>query len=512
MRSRPLPLAAAIAVILIFTGSAAFAARQLVALFPLQNLADNTIAPEVANLGQALKEKLQDRFDVQAVSAEGVRDPYQTRRKARTVGATYILTGTVSRIGRTVTLDLTLAATEDPGKGRTVVVTGVDDRDKVPAGTGGGLLPVYARMATEAASRLKYLFFGDDVIGEGASRRKIPKLTGIVSRSRSITGNVVSIAWMDIDRDGKAEVVAAYEDWIAVYRVEGDDLVEKFRIANAGEGIVHVDAADINRNGIAEIIAVRYAAGKAVSDVWEYDGKQYGKTARDIPYFLRTVDLGGEGIVLLAQESDPVTIFKGPVFRIAMNRYGAGERKDMEAPLPLPEGTWIYSFTTLKKGGTVRYVTLWDRDRLILLDEKGKKLWEGIDAVSGAETKLDAVLLPSGIAPLSSPPKRLYIPSRLFGIDLDGDGNDELVVLNNLVTAGGFFESIRVFSNSEALCFAQDGDFLDLAWRTAQTGASARDSFLDFAPKTKTLRIGIAARDTGKLLGKFGEWRVFWLK
>ncbi len=136
MRSRPLPLAAAIAVILIFTGSAAFAARQLVALFPLQNLADNTIAPEVANLGQALKEKLQDRFDVQAVSAEGVRDPYQTRRKARTVGATYILTGTVSRIGRTVTLDLTLAATEDPGKGRTVVVTGVDDRDKVPAGTG----------------------------------------------------------------------------------------------------------------------------------------------------------------------------------------------------------------------------------------------------------------------------------------------------------------------------------------------------------------------------------------
>lgn len=511
MRSRPLLLAAAIAVILLLTGSAAFAARQLVALFPLQNLADNTIAPEVASLGQALKEKLQDRLDVQAVSAEGVQDPSQTRRKARNVGATYILTGAVSRIGRTVTLDLTLAATEDPGKGRTVVVTGVDDRDKVPAGT-GGLPPVYARMATEAASRLKYLFFGDEVIGEGASRRKIPKLTGIVSRSRSIPGNVVSIAWTDTDRDGKVEVVAAYEDGIAVYRVEGDDLVEKARLGDAGEGLVHVDAADINRNGIAEIIAVRYAAGKAVSDVWEYDGKQYGKTARDIPYFLRTVDLGGEGIVLLAQESDPVTIFKGPVFRIAMNRYGAGERKDMETPLPLPEGTWIYSFTTLKKGGTVRYATLGDRDRLILLDEKGKKLWEGIDAVSGTETTLDAALLPSGIAPLSSPPKRLYIPSRLFGIDLDGDKNDELVVLNNLVTAGGFFESIRVFSNSEALCFAQDGDFLKLAWRTAQTGASARDAFLDFSPKTRTLRIGIAARDMGKLLGKFGEWRVFWLK
>jgi hypothetical protein len=509
MRVRRLPLAAAIAVLLLLPGRAVFAARQLVALFPLQNLADNTIAPDVASLGQALKEKLQDRLDVQAMSAYAAQDTTAMKRKARGVGATYILTGAVSRIGRTVTLDLTLAATEDPGKGRTVVVTGHDDRTPADA---GGFPPAYARMATEAAAKLKQLFFGDEIIGEGAARRKIPKLTGVISRSRSIPGDVVSVAWMDTDRDGKVEVVAAYEDGIAVYRVDGDDLVEKLRIANAGEGLVHVDAADINRNGIAEIIAVRYAAGKALSDVWEYDGKQYNKTARDIPYFLRTADLGAEGIVLLAQESDPVTIFKGPVFRIAMNRYGAGERKDLETPLPLPDGAWIYSFTTLNTSGMVRYATLGDRDRLILLDEKGKKLREGIDAVSGTETALDAALLSSGIAPLSSPPKRLHIPSRLFGIDLDGDKNDELVVLNNLVTAGGFFESIRVFSNSEALCFAQDGDLLRLAWRTGQTGASARDSFLDFSPKTKTLRIGIAARDTGKLLGKFGEWRVFWLK
>lgn len=510
MRPRPLPLAAAIAVLLLLIpGPAAFAARQRVAMFPLQTLADNTIADEATSLGKALKEKLQDRLDIQAMSAEAAQDAVGMKRKARSVGATYILSGALSRIGRTVTLDLTLAATEDPGKGRTVVVTGQDDRKHA----GAGEVPSsYARMATEAAARLKQLFFGDEVIGEGAARRKIPKLTGVVSRSRSIPGDVVSVAWMDTDRDGKTEVVAAYEDGIGVYRVDGDDLTEKVRIQDAGVGLVHVDVADLNRNGIAEIIAVRYAAGKAVSDVWEYDGKQYGRIARDIPYFLRTVDLGAEGIVLLAQDSDPVTIFKGPVFRIAINRYGAGERKDLETPLPLPEGTWIYSFATLKKGDTLRYAALGERDRLIFIDEKGNKLWEGIDAVSGTETTLDAALLPSGVAAFSAPTKRLHVPGRLSGIDLDGDKNDELVVLNNLVTAGGFFESIRVYSNSEALCFAQDGDVLRLAWRTAQTGASARDSFLDFSPKTKTLRIGVAARDTGKLLGKFGEWRVFWLK
>jgi len=509
MRPRAFLLSASIAVILVLAGSPAFAARQLVALFPLQNLADNTIATNVANLGKALKEKLQDRLDVQVMTADGAQDAAWVKRKARSAGATYILTGAVSRIGRSITLDLTLAATEDPGKGRTVVVTGVDDG--APAGA-TGLSPAYARMATETAAKLKYLFFGDEVIGEGASRRKIRKPDGIVSRGRTIPGNVVSVAWMDVDRDGKMDTVVAYDDGIAVYRVDGDDISEKIRIPDTGEGIIHVDAADLNRNGIAEIIAVRYSSGKAISDVWEYDGKRYNRIASNIPYFLRTIDIGADGIVLVAQESDPLAIFKGPVFRVAANRYDAGERKDTTRPLPLPEGTSIYSFTTLKKGGTVRYVTLGDRDRLVLLDEKGRKLWEGIDSISGTETALDAVLLTSGTAPIPELPKRFFLPNRLFGIDLDGDKTDELVVLNNLVSAGGFFENIRVFSNSEALCFAQDGDSLKLAWRTSLTGGSAQDSFLDFSRKSGVLRIGIATREKGRLIGKFGEWRVFWLR
>ncbi len=505
---RSLVSATAVLFLLLASGPAA-ASRQLVAMFPLQNLGDNAIASQAANLDKALKDKLADRLDVQMMSADGARDPASAKRKARGAGAVYILTGAVSRIGQTITMDLTLAATEDPTKGRTVVVTARDDGSNPGS---GGLPTLYSRMATEAASKLKYLFFGDDVIGEGAARHRIPKPEGIVSRSRSIPGNVVSAAWMDFDRDGKVEVAAAYEEGIAIYRVEGDDLVEKSRIAAEEENIVHVDAADINRNGIAEIIAVRYSMGKALSDVWEYDGKEFRRTAAGIPYFLRTMDLGKEGIVLLAQESDPLTIFRGPVFRVGGNRYGGGDRRDLVSPLPLPEGTPIYSFTVLKSGNSIRYVTVDERGRLSLLDDKGGKLWEGIDSISGTETSLDSVLVPSGSTAAPDPPKRFYLPGRLIGIDLDGDKTDELVVFNNLVTSGSFFENIRVYSDSEVLCFGQDGDSLKLAWRTSMTGASAQDSFLDYSKKTKNLRIGIAARDKGRLIGKFGEWKVHWLR
>jgi hypothetical protein len=508
MKGRFLSLAAAASVLCLLAIGPARGARQTVAFFPLQNLSDNSAAADISLLGKALKEKLQDRLDVQLLSAEDAQDPARVRMKARGLGASYILTGAVSRIGRTFTLDLTIAAAEDPGKGRTVVVNAVDDGP--PAGT--GMRPAFNHMSIEAAAKLKYLFFGDEVIGEGKERRKIPKLAGTISRSRNVQGDVVSIAWGDTDREGKMEVVAAYADGITVYRVDGDDLVEKARIPDAGEGYIHVDAADTNRNGVAEIIAVRYVAGKALSDVWEYDGKQYQRIARDIPYFLRALDLGKEGVVLAGQESDPVAIFKGPVHRMALSQFAPGGRKEKGTPLPLPGETWIYSFTTLKNGGDVRFVTLADRDRLVLLDGNGQKIWESVDAVSGTETALDALLGPSGKLDPAQGTKRLYMPNRLFGVDLLGDKIDELIVLNNLVTAGGFFENIRVFSNAEAMCFAQDGDSLKLAWRTPQTGGSARDAFVDIARGGNTFRIGAASVDKGKNLGKFGEWRVLWLK
>ncbi|NJD63200.1 MAG: VCBS repeat-containing protein [Deltaproteobacteria bacterium] len=506
MRLRLLPVALAATLCFLAAAGSARAARQAVAVFPLQNLSDNAIASDVSRLGQSLKDKLQDRLDVLPVTGMESQDPDQVRKKARGIGATYVLTGAVSRIGRTFTLDLTLAATEDPGKGRTIVVNGTGD---IPAGGTGGLPPVFSRMAIEAAAKLKYQFFGDELVGEGKDRRKIPKLTGTISRSRNVEGDVISVARGDTDRDGKTEVVAAYADGITIYRVDGDDLYEKTRLPDAGQGFIHLDVADIDGNGTPEIVAVRYIAGKALSDIWEYNGAKYQRIYRDVPYFVRTLDLGKGGIALVGQESDPRMIFKGPVYRLALSRYGQGGNKERESALPLPEGTWIYAFTTLKKGSAIRFVTLTGRERLVLFDDAGRKLWESIDAVSGTEISLDA---PIGVQGRPDMVRRIHLPNRLFAADLLGDRNDELIVLNNLVTAGGFFESLRVFSNSEALCFAQDGDSLQLAWRTPQAGGSARDAFVDSPKGGSPFRIGVASIDKGKLLGKFGEWRILWLK
>ncbi|NNG46095.1 MAG: VCBS repeat-containing protein, partial [Deltaproteobacteria bacterium] len=269
MRARPLLIAflAVISCWVFLTESRA--GKQSLALFPPQAVGVEDGARISTLLVQALGETLRERFEVHPVKLDKGSDPGKRKQKARSLGVTYVLTGNVTRIGRMASLDITLSPTENPGKGRTVFVT-VEDR-RSPLELQGkadtqDLPPAYRKMATEASEKLMHLFFGDGQIGEGGARRKIPSLSGKVSRSRNIPGEVVSLAKGDTDLDGKPEIAAAYPDSIVLYRVAGENLIEKSRIAEKRGGIIHIDIADLNRNGIAEIIAVRYLSGRAVSE------------------------------------------------------------------------------------------------------------------------------------------------------------------------------------------------------------------------------------------------------
>ena len=496
-RRAPLVLAA---LLLCLAGGDAHPARQVLALFPpeaLDSAPDNVLRPALPILETMLKEKLEDRFDVRSTgpaAAPGTRE--QRRRKARTLGASYILSGSLSRIGKSVTLDVTIAPTEEPEKGRTVVVTGALED---PSPSSPGYAALFRRLGTEASLKLKYLFFGDERVADGAGVRKIPKLSGTIARSAPLSGEVISFAASDLDLDGKVEFAAAYPDSIAIYRVEGDELREKTRIPNAGPNLIHVDVADVTHNGIADIVATRFVGGKALSDIWQYDGKEYRKITADLPYFLRVADLGPEGVVLLGQEPDPEKVYRGGVFRLSVNRYGMAEVKDRDIPLPLPQGTFLYAFAALKKGKTLRYAVLTARDRFVYIDTDGRELGEGLEAVTGPEMAL------------ATAKRSVPMPPRMLAVDLDRDGSDELVLLNDLVAAGTYFENVRVYSHAELLSFAQGEKSLQLAWRSPQSDVSARDVALDRSTPG-TARFAVASRDRGKLLGGAAEWRVLWVK
>ena len=152
MTLRPRTIALLLLAVLLPLAAPALAARQTLALFPPEIVpagADNALRPAVMLLEQGLKESLADRFDVRP-AGEGTAPAIDDarRRRARTLGASYVLTGHLSRIGKAVTLDVTIAPVEAPGEGRTVVVSGVLEDPSAPTGSD---LSLFRRLGTEAA-------------------------------------------------------------------------------------------------------------------------------------------------------------------------------------------------------------------------------------------------------------------------------------------------------------------------------------------------------------------------
>ncbi len=506
-------------VLLCLPGAAAHAAKQTVAFFPLRVQGEGIPPGRSVLLEQALAEKLKDRLDIRGAGEEVPADAREIRRRARVLGASYALTGTIARIGTVLTLDLTLGPAEGESPGWTVVAT-AEEREESPAAgvagegaAGSPALPLsYRRLVLESTAKLKLRFFGDGTAGEAGNRRTYPRLTGAVVRSLSLPGQPVSAAKGDTDLDGAAELVVAFPDSIGVYRIEGNDPVEKARLREAVPGLVHVDVADVTRNGVADLVASRYVSGRASSDVWEYDGKEFRKVASDLPLFLRVADLGAEGIALLGQESDPVTIFRGPVFRVALNRYGLGERSERENSLPLPNGTWIYSFAPLRRDGAVRFVTFGDGKRVVLRDPSGGKVWESPETILFPEVFVEAPGIPETPTGGGSPGRRMRKPPRILPVDLDGDGSDEFLLVNALTEAGGFFENVRQVTGLEVVCYAQAQDRMELVWRTGQTDGTPLDSIALADPRKGLPELSLVSRDRGKILGAFGEWYLLWLR
>jgi hypothetical protein len=466
--------------------SNAEAARQGAVLLPIDLTGDNTAGIGDGALDFAIADKLSDRFDIQRLTPDPSADSGTMLRKARTIGRPYLVEGSVIRIGRSVSLELRIRANDPEAPGKTVVATARDESDTPPR-KGEGLPPVYRRLSTEATANLKLRFFGDDRAG---GRGKLPGLSGTLTRSAAFPGNPVSAALADSDRDGARELLVAFPDEIVVYRIEGDDLAEKGRIPGAGPGLVRIEAADLDRNGMAEIVAVRIAAGKPISDIWAFDGKEYRKFAQGVPWYLGVASGEKDNVVLVGQDADAGGA-AGPVFRIAFDRYGSGEIPDKGATLPLPPGTGIYAFCSLRSPQGARFVVV------------------GAD---GIPMRFDSDGKPSGSAsdPLRGPDAGL--PPRLFPVDLDADGTDELLAVNNLVTRGAFFESVELRSGAEVLAFVQDAGGLRLAWRTPQTVFGVRDAFVLENDPAKGRKVGLLVRDPGKLLESQTEWRIVWMR
>ncbi len=230
----------------------------------------------------------------------------------------------------------------------------------------------------------------------------------------------------DLDGDGRLEYVFSDGHRLSVYRLEPSGWREVWvEPAEKGTGStkhLYLDVADVNGNGKPEIFVTAMRKGKASSVVFEEQNGTYRRIA-EMPGFIRVLTHPGRGPVMIAQDYDEKRFFGGTPKQYVRS----GEGYTAGAEFPLPKGVGLYGFVLAGLGeANPLLVALDDRDHLRVYS-RGSLVWESQERYSGAET---VAIESTGDA--YSVQQKVAIKGRFFAMDLDGNGQDEIIVPRNV--------------------------------------------------------------------------------
>jgi TolB-like protein len=409
---------------------------------------------------------------------------------ARKLGADYVVMGSLTLFGSAVSTDLRMLQTES-GQVVTALNQTARDQDEIIGHVDGFAqrvnssvfgrtaapppVPPVPTVATAPAVPQENLRQHPDKLLEQAMQSPTPQHAGSGWVQSSTTGpqwtstqypfEILGLAMGDITGDGRNELVFidAYNIYIAEKR--DNKLVQ---IAHHSYGdyhrFLHVDVADINGNGRAEIFITDLPEGRnwLESFVLEFNGSTYVTIAKPANLYYRVIEDPQGKAMLLSQRRDRTDDFLGlgEAFsgKIQSLVWQNGNYREDHA-LGLPPNVSIYEFVFTPPGfsrGDIVYFN--DSNRLLVATSSGDTLWESSDKFGGTNVFQE-------IHTADAPEKevRLYLPNRVLSADLDGDGRREILTIHNNDAASSF-EQWRSFKDANIVALTWNGLAMEPIW------------------------------------------------
>ncbi len=222
---------------------------------------------------------------------------------------------------------------------------------------------------------------------------------------------------------------------------------------------INLDIADINGDGRPQIFVTEMRSGKVVSYVVELRNGTYQRIA-DVPGFLRVIAYPGMGRILIGQDYDPRTFYAGPPrqYDWANGRYALGR----EISLPSELSFYGFVFANVGEASPV-LVALTDKDHVAVYS-KDARIWRSEEAYPSIGISLNKpVTDPVGVISQSvgesQSSQKVRITGRVFALDVNGDGKDEIILVKNI---GDTF--LKSYTNADIVSLGWTGARLEQRW------------------------------------------------
>lgn len=256
------------------------------------------------------------------------------------------------------------------------------------------------------------IFSTDEQKVAAPSRIALSLPRGKIRYSPSFGGGYFKFSGGDVNYDGKHEIVAVGNGKISIIKVQEDLLSKLYTLElEKGEDVLYIGCGDINRDGSAEVIATVSGKNSIRGLIINYDGKgkKYSLTVIEGAYVRLHYDQN-YGTVLVSQK----VVSTGTFGRIFSLNVLAGDQIQEKGAIDVEEGVSLAGA-----------IPLWFNEKYHVIQFEGGELrFRG----SGRESnyKLDGLV------------------EEIRAVDLDGDGNQEVMVFLSMVEKSGYFESLPV--------------------------------------------------------------------
>lgn len=433
--------------------------------------------------------------------------PEDALRIGRTLKADYVLYGSITAIGQTVSIDAKMANIAGKGEPLSLSTQTRSLDDVIPQINMFARNinnKIFARPGEEGGSQMaeadslgnrnpELLIPGAVVSGDRISYIN-PNFIEITSeaalrqsglwRSQTFNGGIVGMDVGDVDGDGKIELVCITARQVFVMRKEIDAL--RTIAAYSGASTDHfywVSVVDINQDGKAEIfvtnlrrkneigpqgnqiLGTRGFTEELASFAMTLTAGKLQTISKPAHYFLNAVEFPRRGKILLGQEKGQPE--DGPFKKDIHEMILKGDRLAFAAPANLPKQCNVFNFARvdINNDGSEETLVIDSSSNLIVYNSGGNIMWKGNNLFGATTNSFEGRVIDRRYNQVDM----FSIPVPILVTDLNQDGIPEVIVSRSMENLSRFLpQGLKYFDRGEIVSLSWDNMGMVENWKTRE--------------------------------------------
>ncbi len=306
---------------------------------------------------------------------------------------------------------------------------------------------------------------------------------------------IVAMDRGDLDGDGQSEIVFASRTKLSVLKFKNNrfHVVDTTSLGNRYK-LNAVNLADLNNDGRKEIYVSGSDGFKSLSMVLSW-GQETGTRViqNRIDWYIRPMDVQGEGRFLLGQKANKneATGFVETGLYTLEKDNSTGRYK-RGASYNLPRGVNLFDFVKadISGDGAMETIAIDKLEKMLVYKQNNELLWVSEGDYGGSTNILGPDITYTGNpnsevmegenSDANSRKTYIYVPSRMIVSDVDGDGQDEIIIARNKRDGYKIFTNSRSYSSANVSCLKWGNGAMDELWKTKTINGNVVDYSFDF--------------------------------